>query len=408
MDKNERLNGIVYITLPESFKKQIDGFKLDPAIPIPVQLEEGKTSVDIEDITIERIVAGMIKIVAWDTKNSHFDYYREFIQAAQSDAVNQLNVAAIAKEKAQDYAFSEELFIAVNNLAPQPATFINLATLYSTQASKLKDSSSTEYDYFQQKAFDTLNEGLEKFKDNPDLLCEIGYFHVFQNNIESAREYLEKYLKKADKDDKRIIQVKKILSDINEKISDDSKLLEAYDQINLSNEDKAIELLDDFIKKNPDVWNAHFFKGWALRRQGKFTEAKPNFLEALKLGECNSEIYNELAICALEEGQRELALFYLDTAIDLEPESITLLTNYALLNLEDANYDKARYLLEKARVVDEKDPLVIHLIEKYTEATGEKISDHPIKEEVVEDLQLEEHEHDHDHDYNHDHETFEN
>ena len=398
MDNKNKLDGIVFINLPKSFDKQIGDFKLNPTIPLPIQLPEGKTSVDKDDITIERIVAGMIKIVAWDPSNSNFDYYRDFVLASQEDTVNQLNIAAIAKEKAEDYEFSEELFIAVNNLAPQPASFINLATHYSSLAAKKKDESLTEYDYFQQKAFETLNSGLSMFKDNSDLLCEIGYFHVYQNNIEAARDTLEKYLEVADDSDNRIEQVKKILKDINEKIADDAKLLEAYDQINLCNEDKAIELLNEFLSENPDVWNAHFFKGWALRRQEKFEQAKECFLKALKLGECNSEIYNELAICALEEGQRELALFYLDTAIDLEPDSITLLTNYALLNLEDKNYDKARYLLEKARNVDEKDPLVVHLIKKYCDETGDVLSK-PIKEEIVENVETEE-EHDHNHDHN--------
>jgi len=91
-------------------------------------------------------------------------------------------------------------------------------------------------------------------------------------------------------------------------------------------------------------------------------------------------------------------LFYLDTAIDLEPDSITLLTNYALLNLEDKNYDKARYLLEKARNIDENDPLVVHLIKKYCDETGDVLSK-PIKEEVVENVETEE-EHDHEHEHN--------
>lgn len=396
MSKTEKLEGIVFINLPKSLEKAVDGFPLDSSIPLPIQLPEGKTDIEQSYITIERIVAGMIKIIAWQSDNKHFEYYRNFVLAAQSDAVNQLNLAAIAKQKAEDFTFSEELFIAVNNLAPQPASFINLATHYSTRAVKAQErDDETEYDLYQQKALNTLNDGLKVFENNPDLLCEIGFFHVYQNNIEAAREKFEAYMKKADKNDERKEQVTKILKDIDEKIHDETQLLEAYDQINLYNEEKAIEILDEFLKENPDVWNAHFFKGWALRRIQRYEEAKPCFLEALKLGECNSEIYNELAICALEEDQRELALFYLDTAIDLEPDSITLLTNYALLNLEDKNYDKARYLLEKARNVDEEDPLVVHLIKKYSEETGEDLSD-PVNEEVVEDVVATQESHDED------------
>lgn len=396
MSKTEKLEGIVFINLPKSLEKAVDGFPLDSSIPLPIQLPEGKTDIEQSYITIERIVAGMIKIIAWQSDNKHFEYYRNFVLAAQSDAVNQLNLAAIAKQKAEDFTFSEELFIAVNNLAPQPASFINLATHYSTRAVKAQErDDETEYDLYQQKALNTLNDGLKVFENNPDLLCEVGFFHVYQNNIEAAREKFEAYMKKADKNDERKEQVTKILKDIDEKIHDETQLLEAYDQINLYNEEKAIEILDEFLKENPDVWNAHFFKGWALRRIQRYEEAKPCFLEALKLGECNSEIYNELAICALEEDQRELALFYLDTAIDLEPDSITLLTNYALLNLEDKNYDKARYLLEKARNVDEEDPLVVHLIKKYSEETGEDLSD-PVNEEVVEDVVATQESHDED------------
>lgn len=396
MSKTEKLEGIVFINLPKSLEKAVDGFPLDSSIPLPIQLPEGKTDIEQSYITIERIVAGMIKIIAWQSDNKHFEYYRNFVLAAQSDAVNQLNLAAIAKQKAEDFTFSEELFIAVNNLAPQPASFINLATHYSTRAVKAQErDDETEYDLYQQKALNTLNDGLKVFENNPDLLCEVGFFHVYQNNIEAAREKFEAYMKKTDKNDERKEQVTKILKDIDEKIHDETQLLEAYDQINLYNEEKAIEILDEFLKENPDVWNAHFFKGWALRRIQRYEEAKPCFLEALKLGECNSEIYNELAICALEEDQRELALFYLDTAIDLEPDSITLLTNYALLNLEDKNYDKARYLLEKARNVDEEDPLVVHLIKKYSEETGEDLSD-PVNEEVVEDVVATQESHDED------------
>ena len=114
----------------------------------------------------------------------------------------------------------------------------------------------------------------------------------------------------------------------------------------------------------------------------EFEEAKEYFLKCIKLGESNAEIYNELALCELGSGKRELAEAYLETACDLDDENLTTTTNLALLYLEDENYDRAREFLEKARFLAKEDKLVSHLIKKYEEKTGEKIGT-LIHEELV-------------------------
>jgi tetratricopeptide (TPR) repeat protein len=386
---SNKTEGIVFINLPKDLEQTIGDFKVDPTIPIPLQLPENHKEMEANDVTVERIIAGMLKIIAWVPDHENFEYFRQFVIASQPESIEQLNLAAIAKEKKDDYIFSEELFLCVNHLAPQPASFINLATHYAKRATLTEDSEGKDarYDLFQQKTLDVLNEGLKSNPDNPDLLCEIGYFHIYQNNIDSARDYLEKYMENALEDDKRKEQVGHVLKDINNKMTNDTALLQAYDEIQLCNEDKALELLDIYLQKNPDVWNAYFFKGWALRRQFNYKSAKECFLECIKLGESNSEVYNELSICALEEGHKELAIFYLDSALDLEPQNLKLLTNLAYLKIEDKDFDKARQLLENARAIDIKDPLVEHLSKIYCTATGETLADKPVIEEVVEDIQ---------------------
>ncbi|MBK5200864.1 MAG: hypothetical protein JJE21_04935 [Spirochaetaceae bacterium] len=387
MNLSNKTEGIVFINLPKELEQTIGDFKVDPTIPIPLQLPENHNRMEAEDVSIERLIAGMLKIIAWNPEHEHFEYYRNFVLYSQPEAVSQLNIAAIAKEKKEDYEFSEELFLAVNHLIPQSASFINLATHYAKRATLAEDKEGKDalYDYFQQKTIDTLIEGLEKNLNDPDLLCEIGYFHIYQNNIDSARDFFEKFMENASEEDKRRERIGNVLKDINNKLTNDASLLQAYDEIQLCNEDKAIELLNKYLANNNDIWNAHFLKGWALRRKLKFEEAKDSFLECIKLGESNSEIYNELSICALEEGHKELSIYYLDSALDLEPENLKILTNLAFLKIEEKDYDKARYLLEKARALDEQDPLVIHLSNAYCNATGE-ILEEPIIEESVADI----------------------
>ena len=73
---HEALNHVVFISLPSSMGKKIGSFTIDPAIQLPVALADGSTTVDEQSISIERIISGMLKILAYDTEHPHTQYYR--------------------------------------------------------------------------------------------------------------------------------------------------------------------------------------------------------------------------------------------------------------------------------------------------------------------------------------------
>ena len=52
-----RLDSIRYITLPKSMEEKITGFAIDSSIPIPVQLPEGHTSLDVDKVTLASVPA---------------------------------------------------------------------------------------------------------------------------------------------------------------------------------------------------------------------------------------------------------------------------------------------------------------------------------------------------------------
>lgn len=290
-------------------------------------------------------------------------------------------MAAIAQEKKGNYTFAEELFLSVIRLAPQSASFINLATLYSRMATQ--DSEKGElYDLYQQKMINILHEGLEVVGEDASLYSEIGFFHLYQGNVELAKEYLDQYLELAEEGDKKKKHVMNIMKDINTKLNDDANLMQAYDAIQMNDEEKALQLLASYIKDNPKVWNAWFLKGWALRRLSRFQEAEEALVQALAWTKGSSDIYNELALCSIETGKGELAKTYLNTAVDLDDENITLISNLAYLHLKDGELDEARRFLEMARGIDPKDPIIIQLMQDYQNQSGEILS-YPVVEELV-------------------------
>ncbi len=374
------IDKVIYVTLPPSFTPDLGEVKLDPSIKLPFSTQSGQEMLGKDDWTVENLVSGLITVCADDEKNEHFEYYKSIINAIDPSIVMKLNQAALAKEERGEYEFSGLLFRAVYHLLPQSATCINLATLYSYMAVDASKKGENNGEYIK-KARETLLDGLERFGENEDILSELASFSAFMADLDEAKEYLERYFRTAGEGEKKD-EMKKLYSDVCFKLENEEKIEEAYDFLSLGESDKALPSIDFFIEKNPGIWNGYFLKGWALRIKKEFSEAEKYFLKCIEMGETNAEIYNELALCALGEGKRELGEIYLESAADQDDENLTVVTNLSLLRLEDGDYDEARKWLEKARFLAENDALVDHLIKKYEKETGDKIGA-LIHEEIV-------------------------
>ena len=404
-----RLDSIRFISLPKSMEEKITGFHIDSSIPIPVQLPDGQKSLDADKVTLESIVAGMLVVIAYRPEDVNASYYRDFVLAAQPNAIEELNTAAIAKEKQKDYPFAEQLFLTVYHMLPQSASCINLATLYSSWAVYEKDQKDEKAeDFYLTKCMNTLEDGLERFGENEDLLAELGSLHTYLGNLEEAQGYLERYMKVAEEGERKQ-KLKKMLKDVTLRLDSDQEIKQAYDYMMLDEEDKAIEVIDRFIAGNPGIWHGHFIKGWALRRLKRYGEAEEELLKCISCGESNADIYNELSICALERGDRELAKSYLDSAVDLDEDNLTLASNLAFLHLMDDEFDEAKEWIEKCRILAPEDRQVQSMMEEYTARTGEQFGP-VIRQEYVHDPEKKEHGyHDevtcgcgHDHHHHHD------
>jgi Flp pilus assembly protein TadD len=137
-------------------------------------------------------------------------------------------------------------------------------------------------------------------------------------------------------------------------------------------------LIDSFLEHNKKSWSGWFIRGWALRRLGHFSEAAEAFVRCLELGEQNADIYNELSICTLELGDRQLAKSYLEIALELDAENVKLLSNLAFLHLQDEEFNQVQSLLLRAQVIDPNDPAVKHLQGEMTKRIGTAEEDHII------------------------------
>ena len=372
MTQTFSMNDVIFITLPDSIRQEQDGFTFAPEIPLPVQLPDGKEAIDpSEGIRIEMIAAGLLKVIAHQSEHEHSAYYRNMLAALQPDVVKELQLAGIAKANNGDLEFAEELFLAASHLNHNiPELFVNLSVLYGQKARKAMDSDRHEaYDEAMTKQVNVLRRGLEHNPLSELLLSEFGMLNLFLGNDELALEYLNQYVRIAPEGEKKTL-VEARIKEISDRLENDRTLHEAFDEMQLGNEDQALRLIESFIVNNPKVWSGWFIKGWAHRRLGDFAPAQTAFLKCLELGETNADIYNELSICAVELGDKELSKTYLEIALELDEENVKLLSNLAFLNLRDEEYNRAYELLLKAQTIDPNDPAVKHLKQELAKRTG--------------------------------------
>jgi tetratricopeptide (TPR) repeat protein len=379
----KELKDIRFITLPE--ERKIGEVSMSGAVPLPIQFPEGSVT---EDIDFNSIVAGLIKVVAWDPENKNIDYYKQLLLELQPDVVKELNLAAIAQSNKREYEFAEELMLAVNHLSDVPESYINLAVLYAQMTVDLhRKNRDTEADMYDDKILAILNECKEKHPNYAPTYSEISAFHMRHGDVESARDFLAKYTE-LEQDRKKREEAMHTLKSIEKMLSSKDQIMYAYDKMMMGCPDDALEIMDKYIASNEKSWEAFFLRGWAKRVLEDYSGAQKDLLESIRIDGKNAEVYNELSICARESGDTELAKSYLQIAVDLDGEDVIYLSNLAFLHLASGEFEESRELLEKARKIDPEDPQLKYLIEEYQKQTGDEIGQ-IISEDVYSDEDIE-------------------
>jgi tetratricopeptide (TPR) repeat protein len=353
------LDHIMFISIPEESKREINGFVLDPAILIPVEFPQNGQEFDIEELSWEMIISAMLKIFAYNRTHEDIPYYRSFINAVQPNLVTELTKTGIIKAEAKEYALAEEIFLALCHLAPEEATtFLNLAFVYEEQADGYKEAGEfTTSDYYADKALNIYQEALEVHPESTDVHFYLGYFYLKQNDLSKAQEYFELFLGLAF-DDERSEQVQLVVDSIRNQTQDDNLFARSFELIRNGQEREALDVITEFISRHADIWNAWFLKGWAHRRLAEYSEGKKALERCLQLERGNTDTYNEIAICSMELGDMDDAKRYLTTALSLEPDNVKIISNLGVLSLKMNDSDQAKTYFSVAAELDPHEPVI--------------------------------------------------
>lgn len=365
------LDSLIFITVPEEhhISTEIDIF--DPSIPLPVQLTGKGEEFQPSELTWEMILAGILTVLAYDTENAQLEYYRAILRAFRPGIREEMTEAAILKIRNGDFEMAEEIFLALRGLdSDDKITILNLALLMDERADNLRRSGLDEdADAFDASAFEYYRIAMTAEPAMPEAFFNAGFFYLKQKNYYKGRNALETYLKletsETDTALTRKEKAKQIVSEIATLDLDDDLFKQAYDFINLGQEEKAMELIRLFIETHPKVWNAWFLLGWALRRLNRWEDARVAFMQALEFGKKpNSgiesgytDICNELSICLMELGELVQSKNWLISALEKESENTKIIANLGIVSLKQGNKDEAAGFFRTVLEIDPHDRL---------------------------------------------------
>lgn len=356
MNQKNPLDSIYFINLPENFKFSQAAMQIDPTIPLPVQkkIDGDPDSFNMNDISSEQVLAGILTVLAYDLHNPHLEYYRSIIKKARPNLFKELTEAAVLKTKNEDWDLAEELFMSVKGLDPEnPATILNLALFLDQRAENYRHLGLNEdADAYDSDALQYYKEAMDAEPPIPDAFFNAGFFFLKQHNYQEAKGAFETFLAlTCDTKDEELdenLQYKQqraqeIVDHITNDNMDDEIFSAAYKLISSGQEEKGLEEIRKFIADNPKVWNAWFLLGWGLRKLGRYKDAQTAFSQALECGgDSNSDTYNELAICYLELGNLKEAEKSLLKAFALSPEDTKIISNLGYLKLKQGDKEQAQ------------------------------------------------------------------
>jgi len=352
-------NRIILLSVPEDLRGKIDSvsgdnFSIDPDIPIPVEIPEGRENLPIEDLSWEMIISGMLRVIATGAETAErIGYYRRFVLAVKPSFFEEFTEAAILKARNGDFDLSLEILDVLRGLFPgSPSVLLNRALVLEEKASALELKGHAQARAVFAEAESAFTEALALNPPFPDAYFSAGFFHLGRNNFCKARELFTLYAGFTDDKTKRN-RAKKIIRDIEENGLDDENLREAYTCIMQGNEEAGMRRVRVFIERHPAVWNGWFVLGWALRRTGRWEDGAAAFGKAIELGGGGSDTRNELAICLMETGDLKGARRELETALHKDPENVKIISNLGVLALKSGAADEAAAFF---RTVLELDP----------------------------------------------------
>jgi tetratricopeptide (TPR) repeat protein len=354
---------LAFVKVPESSSLSLGSFKLDPAIPLPLLLEEGAEAAGPSALTRERLLGGVLAFLSRGVSSGAEDprsgYYRDFAKAAAPELPAQLSAVGTEKARNGSFAEAEDVFIALEGLEPgSDAPVVNRGLVSRERAAAARRAGrEEEAEGFEAAAKRHFERAVALDGASPVAFFHAGSFFEEMQDFERAASLFDAAIS-LGLEGPMAEEASRLSRGIKSRGLMDELFKEAYDFVRMGKEEEGLERLELFMEGHPDLWNAWFLRGWALRRLKRWAQGADAFARALELVEDESDsvdVLNELSICLSETGRDGDAKKALERALFVEPENVKLISNLGALALKRGDEAEARAFFAAALEIDPGD-----------------------------------------------------
>lgn len=359
------LVSVVFVQLPQGALDSLGFVGLDSGTAIPVQTPGPIVRFDASMVSVESIVAGMLRVLAWQPENKFASKYRQLVKSVRPGLLAELSDAGIAKAQDKEWEIAEEIFLALIGLYPEvPEPMLDLALLHEEHAKLLREESEeTRAEEEDDLAFDCYRQLLTMEPPFSPAYYHAAFFFVRKRSFDRAVSLFTSFIGLSE-DEEKVARAQDVLKKLKELGYLDTTFKEAYDFIQLGDEEKGLSKAEEFVRRYPEVWNGWFLIGWANRRLGRWEEGREAFTKAVSLGSLETDTFNEMALCQIELGDLEGARVSLEKALRLEPENVKIIVNLGALAFRMGKKGEALGFFKSALVIDPDDALAKDWVEK--------------------------------------------
>lgn len=352
---NGKVENVSFVQLKDGADISLNDYVINSTLPLPVITDSLLSELSLieakNEITIERIIEGIIYLLGADVEFIHTDDYIKILEAYNRDIDKVIFARAIKEFENKDLEKSGLYFRTYNSLfGSVEGLFYYAMVLEALSKEEFAKEKLDQGNSFLEESTKILEEILN---DDPKFYpsyYKLGFHYKFYEQFIKAKLTWEKALL-LDPDSTRKDEIRIELESIEYDYG--MELAENY-LLNL-NYSKAIEILANMISKFKADWKIYYLLGMAYRGFGDNIGSIEYFKSSLELNSKNTDIYNELGIGHFNEADILGAIEVFNKGLVNDSEDYRLYFNRGLGYLNLGQIDKGYADVLKANSLNPED-----------------------------------------------------
>ena len=359
----KKRNDISFITLKKgasiSFKDKKYITKNEMPVPIRVDklLEDINKQNEIDGITLNNIVDGIIYILGTDSSFEYIQDYRDMFEELDFKLIPYIIYCINNSNKIEDSIVYGRALI--NNEENEKTCFMYASAL-EKMGMELHDKENSELSQF---FLEEANKYFEKCLDYNDKFplayYKLGYYYKRKQQYIKAELTWSKH-QELDDDNLRIEEIRNELIQLKPYVDFEN----GYNLVLKERPEEALDLLLPLVKDFSGWWNLLFFIGLAYRAMGEYNIAETYFENVLKINNVQKDALNELGLCKICRGKYVEAAELFSTLLSLDPGNCEVFCNRAVACLYNNQLDRAKEDIQTALKINPNDPVALSIKEE--------------------------------------------